>query len=270
MIDINFIEKMVELRETAYRVSPDNFNMLAKSMFGMNERDAQNLLHIYNNASVGSIIMSNDETKEHFAEKIMMAQKIVDKCMLLYCDRENQVSIESYLGMHSWSERNYIGVWFNNDEGFSLQEFNLTNAGTYVAMNELIHSKYSKILCIVPCVDRISGGYNEKDMLVYDGDIFVAYNKERDNYWNRQEENGVYLCTDGAYRRLLYTKGRGYIVKGKEANIADTGYEDNDNVFTFGEGRFNYHILTFNHKWERIGNIHADISPLIERKGRNE
>ena len=139
-----------------------------------------------------------------------------------------------------------------------------------------------EILCIVPWVDSIYDarqenclndlGADSKTMHVYEGDLFVLLNKGTDNYWNRPEQNGVYVCRWGAYRRLLYTVGRGYLDIDKKPNVASTDDEDDElgDVFCYDEHRWNHHLLTMDHKWKRIGNIHADVTLLMEKKPKEE
>jgi len=100
------------------------------------------------------------------------------------------------------------------------------------------------------------------------GRMFYFDNQGEDSYWNKPNENGVYVCLWGAYRRLLYTVGRGYLTIDKEANVASTDNKDDEygNVFCYDKHKWNHHIMTLDHKWKRIGNIHADVTLLIERK----
>jgi hypothetical protein len=104
-----------------------------------------------------------------------------------------------------------------------------------------------KIIAILDFVEKIRlTANNELD--VYEGDILVTLDE---SYSNSYEDN-IYVCTGkgGEYRRLLYTKGRGYIRNGKP---------DYD-------GRYNHHVLTCCKTVKRVGNIHIDTSFLTDPK----
>ena len=71
---------------------------------------------------------------------------------------------------------------------------------------------------------------------------------------------------------LLYTVGRGYFDIDKKPNVASTDDEDDElgDVFCYDEHRWNHHLLTMDHKWKRIGNIHADVTLLMEKKPKED
>lgn len=50
--------------------------------------------------------------------------------------------------------------------------------------------------------------------------------------------------------------------------MPSTDDEDDEygNVFCYDEHRWSSHIMTMDHKWKRIGNIHADVTLLMEKK----
>ena len=92
---------------------------------------------------------------------------------------------------------------------------------------------------------------------VFDGDVILAY-VEKPDFWSTDARNsGLYLCSGGAYRKLLYTPGKGYVRKGRPD-------VDDELEVQIQKGAFNSHVLTMSQCWKRIGNVHVDIGFLIE------
>ena len=270
-IDSEFFKLLAEFRTSGDWVYPDQFNEIAASIYGMPVTKAQELYFFYKNITVGKWPWGEDEALT--LAKLEKAQQIVNKCLELK-PAERQTVLRSYIRPN---DRNRIAVYAEHDGEMMIHEFNITEPATYNIINEMMKTSGIKIVGIVPWVDSIdnldnngcdNNMHGKKTMHVYDGDIFVLYNSKESNYWNKPQENGVYACVEGAYRRLLYTTGRGYLVKGNEVNIADDGDEDNEDVYTLDSKRFNHHLLTMNHRWKRIGNLNISIEMLKQEPGK--
>lgn len=275
--NIAFFKQLAELKRNGDTHSPDAFNEVARELFGMTVKEAQMLYEKYRRIISGWWNWS-EECEEETIDILTKAKQVLDHSMRLD-PADKRRSIESFLGRKgNYDDRNRIGVWAQYD-GKEPQLFELwINSPKCLAMIHNMEQREDvKILCIVPWVDSIYDARSEdclndladkERMLVYDGDIFVLYNKGVDDCWNRPNENGVYVCLWGAYRRLLYTVGRGYLTLDKKANVASDEDEDDEygNVFCYDEHRWNSHIMTMDHKWKRIGNIHADVTLLMEKK----
>lgn len=274
--DIKLFKRLAEIRREGLLYSPDAFNIVARELFGMSVKEAQNLHSTYVQAVQGTLIW-RDGHEEEIVDTLMKAQQVIEHSQKME-PADTWRSIDSYIGTDKFDPRNGIGVWakYNNKEP-QLFEYNITNPKHLSMIADMEKRDDVDIICIVPWVDDISNAENngclndihgQKVINIYDGDIFVAMNKSNDTYWNREEDNGVYVCLNGAYRRLLYTVGRGYLTINKEPNIADDSDEDDEygNVFSYAKGKWNSYILTMDHKWMRIGNIHADVTLLMEKK----
>lgn len=269
--DIAFFKRLAQFRREASVTSPDAFGEVARALFGMSNKEAQMLFAKYMHISNGAWSCWTEEQEPDTIDTLVKAQQVLDASMKLRpadCYR----TIESYLGSDKWDDKNRIGVWARHKGGEpELHDLVINSPRHLNLIAEMEKSPDVDIICIVPYVDRIDDVREcmndienpKKRMYVYDGDIFVLFNRGTDNYWNRPECNGVYVCQNGAYRRLLYTVGRGYIARGK-ANVADDSGEENQDVFNYSEQRWNSYLITSDHKWKRIGNIHADITLLQE------
>ena len=275
--DIAFFKMLADFRRNSDTHSPDAFNEVARELFGMTVKEAQMLYEKYRRIAIGWWNW-NEENEAETIDILTKAKQVIDHSMRL-SPADHYRSIDSFLGREgNYADRNRIGVWAKY-EGREPQlfEFFITSPKSLAMLHDMEQREDVQVLCIVPWVDSIYNAKREnclndlgdKDsMQVYDGDIFVLYNKGVDDYWNKPSRNGVYVCLHGAYRRLLYTVGRGYLTIERKANVASMDDEDDDygNVFCYDEHRWNSHIMTMDHKWKRIGNIHVDVTMLMENK----
>jgi hypothetical protein len=102
--------------------------------------------------------------------------------------------------------------------------------------------KSPEIIVIVDFIEEL--GYRENRLSVYDGDIFSTSDS-----WHRDRDGEIIVCDNGTYRRLLYTKGKGYIRNRKP------DYDD---------GEYSSYIVTGKDRYFKIGNLYLDASFLIE------
>lgn len=94
---------------------------------------------------------------------------------------------------------------------------------------------------------------------IYDGDIIFCNVNDRLSW---SDVNGVYVCVDGCYKRLMYTPGRGYLRRGEPDFEQDRDGED---------CRYNSHVFnSYNKTFRVVGNIYVDNSVLIEDRGEKE
>lgn len=279
--DIQFFKQLAQFRRDSDSHSPDAFNVVARELYGMSVKEAQMLYTKFRRIATGW--WPWDEKHEEETIDILTKAKAVLEHSFRLDPADKWQSIESFMGSGSYSDRNRIGVWAKYDgKEPQLFEFWLNSPKSLAMIHDMNERCDVQIICIVPWVDCICNvnrdqclndlGEGRTDMHVYDGDLFVLLNKGVDNYWNKPSENGIYVCLWGAYRRLLYTVGRGYLNIDKEPNIASKEDEDDEygDVFCYDEGRWNHHIMTMDHQWKRIGNIHADVTLLMEKKPKED
>lgn len=130
-------------------------------------------------------------------------------------------------------------------------DINLNSAADVILYANLLQQEYISIVAVLDFVERISGrilGNDLREYLdCYDGDIFTTI----DESYSTSHEDNIYVCDDGTYRRLLYTKGRGYLRNGEPDYDYDNGYDKN--------------ILTCCKSVRRIGNIYIDASVLVDK-----
>lgn len=269
----SYYKALSEHRSIAENVSPDSFNLVAHSLFGLTVKEAQSLYDDFRRISVGAWPWAN-KGEDNTVEIISKAFPILEKTMSL-TPSDPYRTIDSYMGQDRFDDRNRIGIYFSRNGGTpELIELKLNSPQHLALVSEMEQADDIAIVCIVPWVDSISSLDQCRNALengqhrfhVYDGDIFLVSTDINRSYWSKPEENGVYVCQWGAYRRVLYTQGRGYLTRDHEANVADDGDKNSKDVIQYGKQRFSQYLLTMDHDWKRIGNIHADISLLQEKK----
>ncbi len=269
--EIDFYRGLSKYRLLSYNVSPDSFNIVAQTLFGYGVKGAQLLYDDFRK------IVSGMWDWERAGEKdtinvIVQARKILDEAMSLV-PRDRWRTIRSFIGKEQFDDRNRIGVYVSREGGApQLFDLNITSPENLSLIAKIEQADDAEVVCIVPWVDSIETRYcqntlkdGQREMRVYDGDVFLVTSELGRSLFERPNENGVYVCQWGAYRRLLYTHGRGYVTRDLDANIASEDDEDSKDVLTYGKDKFSHYLLTLGHTWKRIGNIHVDISFLQEK-----
>jgi len=140
------------------------------------------------------------------------------------------------------AKENRKKVYYYHEKKIKNIEFNLNDDKDIVLYADLIKKDFS----VIVAVDFVESFFEKsKTWLMYDGDIFST--KEM---WFSNDKGEVIVCTKDGYRKLLYTKGRGYIRNGRP---------------DYDEGRYNHNKLTMKDKWRNVGNIYVDHTFLIEK-----
>lgn len=92
----------------------------------------------------------------------------------------------------------------------------------------------------------------------FEGDIYMLYGDPTDRVfydWSHAKDSGVYVATEKGWRRLLYTPTRGYVERDGELSFVDDKHFYSDYMLEASGKGFLY-----------VGNIHNDISVLVEKK----
>lgn len=263
-----YLRTMQSLRNLADNVYPDKFKLVCVQE-GIRESLAMDMYNYFQSIVRGNIPYRDGRplTDKEMERIISLAQK-ADGMYDRFSSRKIPTVI---LKSQRYGEtfNHVLVVWTPKDGGEDQQtELDLTCQDAYVTIGRLADGG-NTIKAILRQTDRITSTSNcisldpdrrNKDSLnVYEGDVFLAY-LDRPGFWSSDAKDcGLYLCAHGAYHRLLYTPGKGYVRKG-------TPDCDDDFKVDIQEGAFNSHVLTMSQKWKKIGNVHVDIGFLIEKK----
>ena len=260
-----FLESMHRLRELSDRVYPDSFRLVCLQD-GIKETVAMDM-YAYFKIIVRGRIPYRDG-KPLGDEQVAKILDLAERADGLYAECGSRIRTV-ILGRRRWEDSldSVLVVWRPKDDGErQYSEFDLTDQETYVTVGKMIENgctveavirQSDRIDSTNRCMSLDEGQRGARPFKVYDGDVILAY-VDRPAFWSSDARNcGLYLCSGGAYRRLLYTPGKGYVRKGKPD-------EDEDFKLDVAEGAFNSHVLTMSQKWERIGNVHVDVGFLVE------
>lgn len=284
---VQMLTQMSDIRERAGRVSPDEFVLVAKALYGYSERQAAQLHRLYREAVSNGLPYWME--KEKAAELLVKAQEIADQCINFY---ENMLTLDKspeYVGLSS-DDEGWVSVFYrrSNNEPFGRIELNMSDSRSWEIMFQLRIDLCEFRAIVRQCTEIYNTGelckcLNEgyvskkgercKKMRIYEGDIFVTYNEHADpdrNIWG-DRDNGVYVARWDGYRQLLYTRGRGYVKaddcgKPNYATMQCDGKYNEDYLSYDDNHRYSHHRLTMGRSWERVGNIFCDISILKEKK----
>jgi hypothetical protein len=171
---------------------------------------------------------------------------IVEK-LLLYPHIEQSFNSDSYR-IYNESKPNKRKIYYENDEGIKNFEIDFNDTEQVILYADFLKRNIEKIITAVEFIEEIYR--DSKSLYVYDGDVFSVKDK-----WSKDKDGKLYACTQDGYKKLLYTKGKGYLRKGKP------DYDDPS---------YNHHVITGNNKFYYIGNIYADPSFLIEQEAETE
>jgi hypothetical protein len=202
---------------------------------GHERYDAENLWNIYNDFPYWREDLS--DKMEYIIEK---ADKFIE---LIASDKFPYSAIQE-------SKEVRKRIYYKTDDELLSVDFNLNDAVDITLYAKLIERRIT-IVTILDFVEKISDKNGSGSTDVFDGDIFVT----TDESYARDRDDNIYVCDNGVYRGLLYTKGRGYVRNGKP---------------DYDEGRYNFHVLTLKKSFRRIGNIYVDMSALIDGGMKDE
>ncbi len=105
---------------------------------------------------------------------------------------------------------------------------------------------------------RLNGCKGREKLQYFEGDLYLLYGDPTDRVfydWTRAKDSGVYVATEKGWRKLLYTPTRGYLERDGELSFADDKHFYSDYMLEASGKGYLY-----------VGNIHDDMSVLVEKK----
>jgi len=171
---------------------------------------------------------------------------IVEK-LLLYPHIELSFDSDSYR-IYYESKPNRKKIYYENRKGIRNFEIDFNDTDQVILYADFLKKNIEKIITAVDLIEEIY--WDSKSLYVYDGDVFSVKDK-----YSKDKDGKLFACTKNGYKKLLYTREKGYLRNGKP------DYDDSS---------YNYHVITGNNRFDYIGNIYADPSFLIEKGAETE
>lgn len=263
----DFINSLKHLNDVKWGITVDRFKFVCESQ-GIKTYEAMRMYEHFTKLANGNIPYHEGKpvTEEYLERVVAIAEQTnveYEKSLTLSADLHN-------FEYHRWgNDFSHALFLFKKDLEMRVEEFNLAHAETYINVALLIKGGWVLKQIIRQCDSTCSTqNYldfseeerrNTKTLRIYDGDVFEVV-PSSNTYSSNFGDCGMYLCHNGAYRKLLYIPGKGY-VNNKKPMIDGDVLEINIDK----EGLFNSHKLTWG-AFRKVGNINVDTGCLVEKK----
>ena len=247
------LEQIKEIRNWSFCVNKERFMGYAKAMYPtLGDREIESVWRIWENVSAFNLYQLKDKSEALILTAMKIAHTVYD-------------SVHKGAHVH-WSnytpKTNQWRVYYRyGEDGKVMQiDVDLREKEDVLKYASLLQQEEVGILHRLDFYEKVtvscaSSGLKDKKISIYDGDIIFCSDEDR---WSVSENSGAYLCIDGAYKRLMYTPGRGYICRG------EPDYEQNKDG---SDCRYNnYAFNAYDRRFWVVGNIYTDNSVLIEKK----
>lgn len=267
MINISeFVSSLSYLKKLRNNINADRFKYVCAAE-GINEVKAmkmyEHFIHLVNDGIVP--YPGNKEPEPEYLQSIIdfaeRASAEYASCRGLSADLTN-------FNYGYWSDRfGYALYIFTKGTETKVEELSIASPDTYISVALMIRGGW-KLKHVIRQCDEISNtqrclDFTEeerrqaKTLRVFDGDVFEVV--PTGAICGHAYNCGVYLCHNGAYRKLIYIPGKGYVNNGKPLMDSEECEINIDQ-----EGLFNHHKITWD-GFRKLGNIHIDIGCLIEK-----
>lgn len=227
-------------------LNKERFISYAKSKIPISDKQAAGLWEVWRAV-----------TKFNFYQLEKYSEKVIETAMLIasgayeaVCKGANIRWRENKPNTTKWK------VYYQHkDKPIQHIVLNLLEKEDIIKYAHLLQQEETEIKLRVDYYETVELGYgvDRKKVDIYDGDIIFCTDTEK---IFSCDDSGAYLCTDDCYKRLLYTKGRGYIRKGEPDFEQRKDGED---------CRYNSHVFSgYDKSFRVVGNIYVDDSILRE------
>jgi hypothetical protein len=192
------------------------------SIFGYNEKEVEKLWEVY--SAFPRVREDDYENAELVVDKILEIPKVETPWNICHSPRDCKKR-----------------VYYKHENQVCNFDIDLNRLDEVILYADFL-KKNPEIIVIVDFIEEL--GYRETRLSVYDGDIFST-----SDLWHRDRDGEIIVCDKGTYRRLLYTKGKGYIRNRKP---------------DYDEGKYSSYVVTGKNRYSKLGNLYVDVSFLIE------
>lgn len=257
---LNAMQVMDEFTELVSCVYPDKYKIVCMK-HGIDERDAMDMYSYLQKMKSGEYWRVSNKPKDYIERVLAMANEAYS----LYTNNSLILDMANF-----GDNLTRILVIFEKESKRTQQEFDLKEEGTYVAIAELISSGYS-VVSVIRQSDSIDSknfvgekrDKNQSRIPIYDGDVMLCFVKKPEFWSTDCYDCGLYICEEGSYHKLLYTPNKGYVRHGEP----DT---DEDFELNIEENAFTDYIMTLGQSFYKLGNIHAGIGFLVEKRNNDK
>lgn len=243
------IDQLQELRNWSCYVNKERFISYTKAKYPLADCNAEQLWMIWDNIIILNWHKLQDVSEENLQKVISIAREVYESV----CKGAHVHWREDPPKTPRWK------VCYRRGECGKLQQMNinLLEKESVIKYALLLQQEDVEICHRLDFYETVETHYgtDRAKVDIYDGDIIFCTNTDR---WSLSDNSGAYVCTDGCYKRLMYTQGRGYIRRGE----LDFEQDVNDKDCRY----CNYVFNSYDCKFKVVGNIYVDNSVLSEKK----
>lgn len=243
------INKIQELRNWNSYVNKERFVFYAEAKYSMTNREAESLWRVWDYIITLNWYKLQDELEETVEMAVSVAREVyesVSKGAHIHW-RENKAKTPKWrLYYRCIDNRRLLQM-----------DVDLRNKEDAIKYGLLLQRGDIEIMHRLDFYERVETrcGADRKKIDIYEGDIIFCSDTERFSF---TDNSGAYICDDGCYKRLMYTKGRGYICRGNP-----DFEQDRDGC----DRRYSSYVFNmYDYKFQVVGNIYIDNSVLSEKK----
>lgn len=243
------IGKVQILKDWSWCVNKERFMSYAKSKYPLTNREAESLWMVW----VYITTLDSYRLQDVSDEKMELAVSIA---------REAYEAVNNSAHVH-WHENlpkspKWMVYYRQGGDGeIQRMGINLLESEDVIKYALLLQNEDIEIRHRLDFYETVETSYgtDRTKVDIYDGDIVFCTELDR---WSFSDNSGAYVCTDGCYKRLMYTPGRGYIRRGE----LDFEQDDKGNDCKYRNFVFN----SYERKFKVVGNIYVDNRVLSEKK----
>lgn len=248
----NAAQILVRIGEIRSYVTKERFELVAKCEFNItDEKLIETMFGLFCETQklVYRIAIKDDSIKDKLETAFNIAQTTYE---ILKVNNVMLPTMEE--GFHYRKDVRRYFYRIGDEDTIQELDVNLYNTEGIIVLSDLLKRTDVKINGVTHYLDRIER--NNKKVEYYEGDVAFVWGDPTDRIFFSwyDSDAGVYLATDEGWMKLLYTPGRGYLDKNKNPDFeSDHKYSD-------------YKISKSGNGFSIVGNIHKDLSVLMERK----
>lgn len=242
-------------------VTKERFAVVAQTRFGIDDEDVIDVMYgmlhmtprlVYYIANYGVEGIPAPKCMKHLPKAIEIAESAYS--LMSDWDGDSVPHIDHDIYQRE-DKRRYF--YTDGDKHLTL-DVSMSSRSDLLLLSELLRREV-KINGVAEHLGYLEGGLNGREKFHYfEGDIYMLYGDPTDRIfydWTRAKDAGVYAATAKGWRKLLYTPTRGYVERDGELSFVDDKHFYSDHMLeASGKG------------WLYVGNIHNDMSVLVEKK----
>lgn len=256
------------INEIRNYVTKDRFAMVAQTRFGITNESKIDVMYGLLNMTpkmIHGIALFDSEEARHcrrLPEYIDHLPKTIEIAEAAYAmkpdwEQEHVPHIE-----HNQYRQSDMRRYYYIENGSRRQiDIPLSSRYNILLLAELLKRDGVTLVGVAEHLGYLEGeikGQGREKFQYFEGDIYLLYGNANDRVFYSYVDSGdagVYVATPKGWRELLYTPTRGYVERDGELSFVDDKHFYSDYMLEGSGKGFLY-----------VGNIHDDMSVLMERK----